>query len=101
MNTKEDRLGEIKEKIAKKKSHFREKYGVLQIGIFGSFTRNEATAMSDLDVLVTLKEPISYFKFFDLEKEINALVGIKVDLATNEAIKLPARDYIMKDLVLV
>ena len=94
-------LREIKNKIFSKKDYLLKTYGVEKIGIFGSFARNEATNKSDLDVLITLKEPISYFKFFDLEKEIELLVGKKIDLATNEAIKSTIRPNVMKDLIFI
>ena len=62
-------LNEIKQKISAQKDYLRKTYGVEKIGIFGSFARNEATVESDLDVVVSLKEPISYFKFFNLENQ--------------------------------
>ncbi|MDV2481150.1 hypothetical protein F8E02_03815 [Methanoculleus sp. Wushi-C6] len=34
----------------------RERYGVARIGIFGSVARNEATAASDIDILVEFRE---------------------------------------------
>ena len=34
----------------------RERYGVARIGVFGSVVRNEATAASDIDILVEFQE---------------------------------------------
>ncbi|MBI3634552.1 MAG: hypothetical protein HY228_02975 [Candidatus Yonathbacteria bacterium] len=51
--------------------------------------------------MVSLKEPISYFKFFNLEKDIVSFAGRKVDLVTDEALKAPLKESIMRDLVLV
>lgn len=94
-------FNEIKQKISAQKDYLRKTYGVEKIGIFGSFARNEATKESDLDVMVSLKEPISYFKFFNLEKDLVSFAGMSVDLTTDEALKAPIRDSIMRDLVLV
>lgn len=94
-------LNGIKQRFSEQKGYLRETYGVEKIGIFGSFARNEATKESDLDVVVTLKEPISYFRFFDLEKDLASFAGMRIDLATDEALRAPIRDSIMRDLVLV
>lgn len=94
-------LEQIKQKIGDRKNYLRESFGVEEIGIFGSFARNEATKDSDLDMLVTLKEPIGYFRFFELEKYIKSIIGRNIDLATKEAIKPVIRQNIMKDLVLI
>lgn len=94
-------LSEIKQKISVKKDYLLKTYGVEKIGIFGSFARNEATKESDLDVVVSLKEPISYFKFFNLEKDLGSFAGISIDLATEESLKAPIKDSIMRDLVLI
>ena len=90
-------LNEIKQKISAQKDYLRKTYGVEKIGIFGSFARNEATVESDLDVVVSLKEPISYFKFFNLEKDIVLFTGREVDLATDEALKAAIKEGIMRD----
>ncbi len=46
-----------------------EKYYIEQLGIFGSFARNEATPESDIDVVVKMSKPDMY-----------ALIGIKQDI---------------------
>ncbi len=96
-----EELNGIKQRISAQKGYLRKTYGVEKIGIFGSFARNDATKESDLDVVVTLKEPISYFKFFNLEKDLVSFAGMSIDLATDEALRAPIRESIMRDLVLV
>ncbi|SPD75686.1 putative nucleotidyltransferase [uncultured Desulfobacterium sp.] len=46
-----------------------EKYGLQEIGIFGSLARNEATEMSDVDVVIRVRKP-----------DLFLLAGIKIDL---------------------
>src|SRR4030067_645271 len=57
-------------------------YKVQEIGIFGSYARGEQSSGSDLDVLVTFREPIGLFEFIDLENRLGELLGVKVDLVT-------------------
>jgi len=77
----------IKELIASKLSHFREKHQIKSLGIFGSYVRGEAKKRSDVDILVEFEEPISLFRFVDLELELSELVGKKVDLVMKSALK--------------
>ncbi|MDP3988818.1 MAG: nucleotidyltransferase family protein [bacterium] len=92
-------LEQIKEKLASKREYFHDTYGVEKIGIFGSFARDEARSDSDLDILITLKEPIGYFSFFNLEKDIQKLVERKVDVVTDKALKPIMKPFVMSELV--
>lgn len=46
-----------------------EKYYIEQLGVFGSFARDEATPESDIDIVVKMSKPDMY-----------ALIGIKQDI---------------------
>ena len=39
------------------KQFFLEKFGVEEVGLFGSYARNEDANASDIDIIVKLKEP--------------------------------------------
>ncbi len=57
------------------------------LAVFGSVARNEATAASDLDVLVDFTRPVSLSEFLALEEALSARVGRRVDLVTRDALK--------------
>ncbi|MDD2716210.1 MAG: nucleotidyltransferase domain-containing protein [Candidatus Wallbacteria bacterium] len=61
------------------KNKFGKKYGILSIGVFGSFAREEAGEDSDLDICVKTESPDAF-----------ALVHIKEDLEnrTNRRVDL-------------
>jgi predicted nucleotidyltransferase len=48
---------EILEILRLEKPYLQENFGVLSIGLFGSYARGTERADSDIDVLVELKEP--------------------------------------------
>ena len=48
---------EILEVLRLEKPYLHEKFGVLSIGLFGSYAKGTETHDSDIDVLVELKEP--------------------------------------------
>ncbi len=77
---------EIKSILAQCKEEIRKKYGVVILGIFGSYARDEQTPISDVDILVELEKPIG-FKFFELWDELEKLLDVKIDLLTIKAVK--------------
>ena len=79
-------LEEVKELLRQNKEKIEKEYGVIIVGIFGSYARGEQTFISDLDILIELKKPIG-FKFFELWDELEEITGVKVDLLTLEATK--------------
>ncbi len=94
-------LDEIKKILEKHKKELREKYNVVEIGIFGSFARGESTKSSDIDILVEFKEPIGFFKFLELEEYLTNLIGIKVDLVSKKALKPHIGKYIREEVIIV
>ena len=62
-------------------------YGVNELGVFGSFVRDEQTADSDVDILVSFDRPVGFFDFMKLENHLSALLGAKVDLVSRKALK--------------
>jgi len=79
-------LKEIKDTLAAHEEEIRKRYGVVILGIFGSYARGEQNELSDIDILVELEKPIG-LKFFELWDELEKLLGVKVDLLTIRAVK--------------
>ncbi len=65
------------------KPYLAERYGVVEIGIFGSYMRDEQQQDSDLDILIELEEPprIDLLDLVNLERYLSDLLGVKVDVA--------------------
>jgi predicted nucleotidyltransferase len=58
-------IEEIKRILKENKLEIREKYGVIIVGIFGSYTRGEQRETSDVDIIVDFERPIG-LKFCEL-----------------------------------
>jgi hypothetical protein len=57
--------------------------GVERVGLYGSTARGEATASSDVDLLLSLcPRSISLFELAGLQEELEQLLGRTVDLTT-------------------
>lgn len=90
-------LEEIKKFLAEHKQELRERYGVKEIGIFGSYIRGEQKERSDVDILVKFEKPIGFFKFLELEE----LLSVKVDLVSNKALKPRIGKHILEEVIMI
>jgi predicted nucleotidyltransferase len=75
----------IKRELEKNKSEIRKRFQVKEIGLFGSYVRNEQTKQSDLDVLVDFVKPIGW-DVVELHEYLQKLLGVKVDLVLKQGI---------------
>ncbi len=72
-------------------------YGVNQIGLFGSFVRNEANENSDIDLLVDIKKDKKTFNnFLSLNYYLEELFGKKVELITTQSLSPYIGPHILK-----
>lgn len=85
----------------KEMPYLRQQFGVEQVALFGSFTRDEASEESDIDLVVTLNRPLG-FAFFELADYLEAKLGRRVDLITASTLELgvsdPRRAHITRDI---
>jgi uncharacterized protein len=77
----------------------KESYQVESLGVFGSFIRNDQRAESDLDLLVSFREPPSLLQFISLENYLSDLLGIRVDLVMKDTLKRRIGKQILREVV--
>ena len=75
------------------------RYGIKEIGIFGSYARGEQDRQSDVDILVDFSRSLSLLEFVHLENELSELLGIKVDLVMKTALKPRIGKHILEEVV--
>jgi predicted nucleotidyltransferase len=89
-------------KLREIKEYLRKEYGVKKIGFFGSVVRNEQSESSDIDVLIEIQEEaLSLIKYMKLKFFLEEILGRKVDLVLNRAIKPRLRERILKEVIYV
>ena len=76
-------------------------FGVKTLLLFGSVARDEATAASDVDLLVEFSKPVGYFGLFTLQDFLEKLLNTQVDLGTTESLKPRLRERILGEAVRV
>ena len=62
-------------------------FSVERVALFGSYARGGQGYDSDVDLLVSFKEPPSLLGFIELENALSESLGVKVDLVMEEALK--------------
>ena len=70
---------------------------VRSISLFGSISRGEETAESDIDLLDVIKKDKSLLKLIRLERELSQVLGHPVDLLTQAAISPYLREKILQE----
>lgn len=73
-------------------------YKVIEIGIFGSFARNEMTDNSDIDVLVEYSRGTTILDIVKMKEELYQLIGRKIDLVSKRAVRKSIMMHIQNDL---
>lgn len=63
----------------------KEKYGIEKLGLFGSFARNEAGPDSDVDILISLREP-NLFTYATISRQLETVFERHIDLISEKAI---------------
>ena len=68
------------EEITKKVVPIAKKYNLKEVYLFGSYARGKAKEDSDIDLAFSSNETLSYFKIFEIEAELEEVLGKSVDL---------------------
>jgi predicted nucleotidyltransferase len=94
-------LAEIKQILQAQKPFLYEKYGVTEVGVFGSYVRGEQRPDSDVDILIELTDPprISLMGLVNLENYLSDLLGLKVDVAIKKNLKKRIGRRILQEVV--
>ena len=93
--TKNDILTFLKEK----KHFLQQQYGVLSIGLFGSYARDEYTPESDIDIVVELKKENKADNYFGLLHFLEDNLHKKIDLGIESNLKKIVKEYVDKEII--
>jgi len=93
------RLKEIQDRLRGLVPILRDRYEVESLALFGSFVRREDRTGSDLDVLITFRQPPNLFEFIELENYLSEALGVKVDLVLKDVLKPRIRQRVLDEAV--
>ena len=75
--------------------------GVASLSLFGSVARGDSTDDSDIDLLVRFDGQASFDRYMDLKLFLEDLLGRRVDLVTEQALREEVRTHVKQDLLRV
>ena len=87
-------IAEIRQSIVPVLEHYDVKYA----GVFGSVARGEDRPDSDVDILISLKQPVGLLKFFSLHDKLEEVLHRKVDLVTENSMNEHVKPFALRDL---
>ena len=76
-------------------------YKVKEIGLFGSFVREEQREASDIDVLVDFQEDASFFDLVRLGLFLEEKFHRKVDIIPKESLRAEIRESVLQEMVML
>ena len=92
---------EIIQYLRNNKNYFRENFYCVEIGLFGSFARNEQNENSDIDILVTFDQntPDLYMAETQLKQHLNQYFNRNIDICSKKWIKPIFRSLVLKEAI--
>lgn len=74
-------------------------YGAVDVRIFGSVARGDATGNSDLDLLVRMKPGRSLLDIIAIKQDLEDLLGVPVDVVSEQALSPYIREEVLSEAV--
>ena len=95
------KVEELKKMLQDHKAILKDEYGVVEIGLFGSYTKGNQKKSSDIDILVEFEKAIDLFTFVQLKNQLSVLLGANVDLVIRKALKPKIGERILSETVYI
>ncbi|MDE0076214.1 MAG: nucleotidyltransferase family protein [Caldilineaceae bacterium] len=76
-----------------------QRFGVIELALFGSAARDRAEKESDVDILVGFDGPATSKRYFGVQFYIEDLLGRPVDLVTSKALRKELRPYVEREAI--
>ncbi|NLW76967.1 nucleotidyltransferase family protein [Methanospirillum sp.] len=93
---------EIITKLKMEMPVIRERYGIIKMGLFGSFARDDAGPMSDIDLIVLFEEGKEQFRpFMQCIFYLEQIFGRRVELITEHSLDKRIRQDVLREVIWV
>ena len=90
---------DVLQQLTSSKAELARRYGVIRLALFGSVARGSARPDSDVDILVAFDGPATSSRYFGVQFFLEDLLGCRVDLVTDKALRAELRPYVEREAV--
>jgi uncharacterized protein len=87
--------------LKENKPFIEQQFGVVRIGLFGSYVRGNAHEDSDIDIAVEMQDEHIFRNFFRLERYLKDHLKKEIDIGIMETIKPLVRQRVLKEIIYV
>ena len=95
-------LNAIINHLQKNRKFLYERFGVIRIGVFGSFVREEHTSSSDIDMVVEMEgNRKNIHSFLQLKRYLEKETARKIDLGFEHSLKPIVKERIKEQIIYV
>ena len=86
--------------LSEHKRTLSERFGVLDVALFGSTARDEATEGSDVDILARFDESAENSRPYEAQSYLESVFGCPVDLVDDRNLRTEFRPYVEEDILM-
>lgn len=90
---------QVMELLKEHKPTLRQRFGVVELALFGSVARDEAGTESDVDILVRFDRPPRWREYFGAHFFLEDLLGSPVDMATHQELREEIKPFVEQEAV--
>jgi hypothetical protein len=86
--------------LKENKRYLHDRFGIISIGVFGSFVRGAQTAHSDVDMVIEMeKNKKNIHSFLSLKRFLEKEIDRKVDIGFEQSLKPAIREKIKAQII--
>ena len=85
--------------LSEHKRTLSERFGILDVALFGSAARDEATEGSDVDILAWFDERAEKRRPYEAQSYLESVFGCRVDLVEDRNLRTEFRPYVEEDIL--
>ncbi len=89
----------VLEILREQKPILKQRFGITQVSLYGSFARDEGTEKSDVDVLVEFDSVPDWLGYFGAEAYFKEVLGRNVDMCIPQELRKEIVPRVQKDLI--
>jgi predicted nucleotidyltransferase len=87
--------------LKENKQYFEQEFGVVRMGLFGSFVRGNEREDSDIDIAVEMRDERIFRNFFNLERYLKEHLKREIDLGIEGTLKPAVKKRVLEEIVYV